>query len=387
MRIVVHKYGGSSLSTLENIKRVAQKVVARKRAGFQVAVVVSAMGDTTDNLLQMARAASSNPAGRELDMLLTTGEQVSMSLLSLAINEAGEQAVSLTGGQAGLLTTEAHNRATITQIHPRRVLAELRQGRIVVVAGFQGLSARGEMTTLGRGGSDTSAVALAAALKAQRCEIYSDVDGVYSSDPRTVPAARRLDEIGYDEMQELARYGARVLNQEAVEFAQRGDLPIQALSTFTEGGGTLVCRRRPMPGRVVGVAGRDDLLQVRYSRPEQRQQIRELFGLDAIVYEQPWQMVASCENVANPAELRRQLSTEIEGCKIAGVGAVALVGKGLLHHRDSLEKARRGLSETGIKPLDVHSGPLSIAHLVEPGEVKATVACLHGTFFPSEVLV
>jgi len=229
--VVVQKYGGSSVADVERLRAVADKVCEAKRAGFDVVVVVSAMGKTTDGLLALARQVAASPPRRELDMLVSTGERVSMALLSMAIQERGHEAISFTGSQCGILTNDRHFDARIIEVRPIRIEDELARGRIVIVAGFQGMSYRREITTLGRGGSDTTAVALAAALGAERCEIYSDVEGVFTADPRVVPDARHLPAIGYEELQEMARSGAKVLNAQAVEFAKRAGIVIHARKT------------------------------------------------------------------------------------------------------------------------------------------------------------
>src|SRR5216117_246973 len=218
MSIVVQKYGGSSVADLARIKQVAARVMGTRTEGHDVVVVVSAMGDTTDELLSLAKQVSANPDRRELDMLLTTGERISMALLSIAIRELGGDAISFTGSQSGIITNDRHVDARIIEVRPVRVQDELARGKIVVIAGYQGVSYRREITTLGRGGSDTTAVALAAAVGADYCEICYDVDGVYTGDPRVVDSPRLLRAISYDEMQELAEHGARVLNPQAVEF-------------------------------------------------------------------------------------------------------------------------------------------------------------------------
>jgi aspartate kinase len=231
MSIIVQKYGGSSVATPEKLRQVAARIVATRKLGHRVVVVVSAMGNTTNELLALARSVSPNPQRRELDMLITTGERISMALLSMAIQDLGHPAVSFTGSQSGIITTDNHTNARIIKITPFRLLQALEQDRIVIVAGFQGVSERREITSLGRGGSDTTAVALAAALGADYAEICSDVDGVYSADPRVVPEARRLDEISYEEMQVLADAGAKVLNAEAVEWARRENIEIRCVAT------------------------------------------------------------------------------------------------------------------------------------------------------------
>ncbi len=220
MAIVVQKYGGSSVADVRRLKTVAERVMRTKALGHDVVVVVSAMGDATDDLLAMAKQVSASPDRRELDMLLSAGERVSMSLLSMAIRELGGDAISFTGSQSGIITNDRHVDARIIEVRPFRVQDELARGKIVVIAGYQGVSYKKEVTTLGRGGSDTTAVAMAAALNAEYCEICSDVDGVYSADPRIVAPARRIGTLSYEETQEMAESGAKVLNAQAVEFAK-----------------------------------------------------------------------------------------------------------------------------------------------------------------------
>jgi aspartate kinase len=231
MSIIVQKYGGSSVADVGKLRYVAERVMQTARRGHQLVVVVSAMGETTDELLAMAKQLSPNPERRELDMLLSAGERISMALLSLAIRELGGDAISFTGSQSGIITNDRHVDARIIEVRPFRVQDELARGRIVVVAGYQGVSYKREITTLGRGGSDTTAVAMAAALDAEYCEICSDVDGVYSADPRVVPAARRIDTLSYEETQEMAEAGAKVLNAQAVEFAKEKGIAIYARAT------------------------------------------------------------------------------------------------------------------------------------------------------------
>ncbi|MEV6244571.1 aspartate kinase [Lentzea sp. NPDC051838] len=241
MALVVQKYGGSSVESAERIKRVAERIVATKKAGNDVVVVVSAMGDTTDELLDLARQVSPVPPARELDMLLTSGERISMSLLAMAIHSLGAEARSYTGSQAGVITTAVHGKARIIDVTPSRIQDATSEGAIAIVAGFQGVSqGSNEITTLGRGGSDTTAVALAAATKADVCEIYTDVDGVYTADPRIVPNARKLDRISYEEMLEMAACGAKVLMLRCVEYARRYNVPVHVRSSFSNKTGTIV---------------------------------------------------------------------------------------------------------------------------------------------------
>ena len=229
--IVVQKYGGSSVATPERLRQVAERVAQTQKSGVRVVVVVSAMGKTTDELIALAKSVSENPSRRELDMLLSCGERISMALLAMALSELGVPAISFTGSQSGILTNDRHSGARIIEVRPVRIQDELERGYVVIVAGFQGMSYKREITTLGRGGSDTTAVALAAALGASHCEIYSDVDGVYSADPRVVPQAQHIPSLGYAEMQELAAHGAKVLNAQAVEWAQRAGIVIHARKT------------------------------------------------------------------------------------------------------------------------------------------------------------
>ena len=251
MGLIVQKYGGSSVADAEGLKRVANRIVATKRAGHQVVVVVSAMGDTTDELIDLANQVSPLPNGRELDMLLTAGERISMALLAMAIGNLGNEARSFTGSQAGVITTSAHGRARIIDVTPGRITEALNEGAIAIVAGFQGISQdTKDVTTLGRGGSDTTAVALAAALDADVCEIYTDVDGIFSADPRVVPSARKLKTVTYDEMLELAASGAKVLHLRCVEYARRYDLPIHVRSSFSNNEGTWVVKDHPEGGEM-----------------------------------------------------------------------------------------------------------------------------------------
>ncbi len=249
MALIVQKFGGSSVADAESMKRVAARIVATKKAGNEVVVVVSAMGDTTDELIDLAKQITPIPTGRELDMLLTAGERISMSLLAMAITNLGHEARSFTGSQAGVITDSSHGRARIIDVTPGRIQEALKEGAIAIVAGFQGISQdTKDVTTLGRGGSDTTAVALAAALNADVCEIYTDVDGVFSADPRVVPAARKLKSVTYDEMLELAASGAKVLHLRCVEYARRYELPIHVRSSFSTHEGTWVVKDHPEGG-------------------------------------------------------------------------------------------------------------------------------------------
>jgi len=251
MICIVQKYGGSSVADVDKLRKIARLIAKVKSQRIDVAVVVSAMGKTTDNLLSMARDFSPKSPRREMDMLLSTGERITMSLLCMALHELGIDAVSLTGSQAGIITNDRHNDAQVIEVRPFRVQDEMAKGKVVIIGGFQGVSYKRDITTLGRGGSDTTAVALAAALDAERCEIYSDVDGVYSADPAVVADARHLPEVAYPEMQEMSTAGAKVLNAQAVQFAKEKNIAIYARSSFQPGRETII--RRLSPGAIIGV--------------------------------------------------------------------------------------------------------------------------------------
>jgi len=242
MALIVQKYGGSSLSTPERIKEVAKRISKTKSQNNKVVVVVSAMGDTTDKLLDLMHKVSLNPPKREMDLLLSTGEVISTALLTATLHSLGEEAISFTASQGGIITDESHTKARIQKINPKNIMEEIKKDKVVVVAGFQGITSKNTVTTLGRGGSDTTAVALAAALKADICEIYSDVEGVFTADPRIVHNARKLHRISYDEMLELASLGAKVLNLRAVEMAKKYQVPLHVRSSFSENQGTLITR-------------------------------------------------------------------------------------------------------------------------------------------------
>jgi aspartate kinase len=255
-KLVVQKFGGSSVATVDRIKKIAQKVVKTYNNGFNVVVVVSALGDTTDNLISLAHQIDPSPSEREMDMLISTGEQVSVSLLAMAIHKLGKEAVSLTGSQVGIVTDSVHTKARIIDIKTKRIKEELKKKRIVIVAGFQGISADANITTLGRGGSDLTAVALAKALKADVCEIYTDVLGVYTADPRIVSNARKIEVISYDEMLELASLGAQIMQSRSIEVAKKFNIPLHVRSSFSDSEGTRIIKEvKMMEGVLVsGVA-------------------------------------------------------------------------------------------------------------------------------------
>lgn len=280
MALIVQKYGGTSVNGPERVKNVARRVVNTRRAGNDVVVIVSAPGDMTDDLIAMAHEITPNPPAREMDMLLATGEQTSIALLAMAIHALGEPVISLTGPQAGILTDNVHSKARIMEVGCDRLRRELEQGRIVIVAGFQGKTCEDEITTLGRGGSDTTAVAIAAALRADVCQIYTDVDGVYTADPRVVPEARKLGVISYDEMLELASLGAQVLQPRSVEFGKLNNVVLEVRSSFNDHEGTLVKEVTEMERKMVvsGIAGDHNVARIAlYDVPDRPGIARSLF--------------------------------------------------------------------------------------------------------------
>ncbi|HTZ11182.1 MAG TPA: aspartate kinase, partial [Candidatus Margulisiibacteriota bacterium] len=240
--LVVQKFGGSSVANVERIQSVAARVVSYKKKGFDLVVVVSALGDTTDELIELASKINTEPSEREMDMLLSTGEQISVALLAMAIHKLGFEAISFTGSQVGIITDSSHTRARIIKINADKIKEELKKGRIVIVAGFQGVTLNQDITTLGRGGSDLTAVALAKELAADECEIYTDVEGIFTTDPRIEPRAKKIKEITYDEMLEMASLGAQVMQARSIEVAKKFDVPIHVRSSFSEKKGTMIIK-------------------------------------------------------------------------------------------------------------------------------------------------
>ncbi|MFA7294979.1 MAG: aspartate kinase, partial [Candidatus Omnitrophota bacterium] len=249
--LVVQKYGGSSVANVERIQKVAERVVSYQKKGYQLVVVVSALGDTTDELVELADKINSDPSEREMDMLLSTGEQISVALLAMAIHKLGAQAISFTGAQVGIITDTSHTRARIIKINADKIKEELKKGKIVIVAGFQGVTLNQDITTLGRGGSDLTAVALAKELAAGSCEIYTDVEGIYTTDPRIEPKARKIKEITYDEMLEMASLGAQVMQARSIEVAKKFNVPLHVRSSFSTKTGTMIIKEVKMMEEVV----------------------------------------------------------------------------------------------------------------------------------------
>ena len=408
MAIVVQKYGGSSVADADGIKRVAQRIVVTRKAGHSVVVVVSAMGDSTDELHDLARQVSPLPPARELDMLLTSGERISMALLAMAIANLGLSARSFTGSQAGVITDDVHGKARIIDVTPGRISGALADGAIPIVAGFQGVSATGkDITTLGRGGSDTTAVALAAALKADVCEIYTDVDGIFTADPRIVPTARRIPAIKYEEMLEMAASGAKILQLRCVEYARRYDVPIHVRSSFSNRPGTWVSdesREAEGPGMeqaiISGVAhDRSEAKVTVMGVPDVVGQAAKIFqaiatagiNIDMIV-----QNISAAttgltdisftltrdDGEAALAALRAvQEELKYEDLLYDDrIGKVSLVGAGMRSHPGVTATFFGALAEAGVNIEMISTSEIRISVVVDENEVDAAVTATHRAF-------
>ncbi len=390
-KILVQKFGGSSVADLDKIRAVAERIVANRKDGYDLVVVVSAMGDTTDELLDMAKSLSANPSRRELDMLLSVGERITMALLSMAIHQHGFEAISLTGSQCGIITTHSHSNARIMDVRPFRVQDELAQGNIVIVAGYQGTSYRREVTTLGRGGSDTTAVALAAALNAEACEIYSDVDGVYSADPRVVLTAEQLVSLTHDEMMEMARSGAKVLNEEAVAFAKRSKIALFARSTHKSDSKGTVIRpdgfdeavaraERGIPTVAVSHIAKGVFVSASESADAV---MNVLEDLDCVVCE--WTPGSRCdaflslENIHDDA-----LEENVVSCgpdvEFETRGLVSAVGDGIGGRPGWIRIAHRALTDCGVTPLGIYSSRARVSMVVDSADVEKAANAVHAAY-------
>ncbi|HET6347050.1 MAG TPA: aspartate kinase [Myxococcota bacterium] len=374
---VVQKFGGSSVADVPRLRAIAQAVMARSRAGDRVVVVVSAMGKTTDQLISQARSISPDPPRRELDMLVTAGERISMALLSMAIHEEGGQAISFTGSQSGIITDDQHQGASILEVRPERIEHALGTGKIVIVAGYQGVSRQREITTLGRGGSDTTAVALAAALAADACEIYSDVDGVYSADPNVCPQARLLNELPFEAMQAMAGAGAKVLNADAVEFARRAGITIVARKTGDASGRqTLVHAGAPRPSGVVAVVGASAVSRVALAETPGEPFWEQLARLGArLLAAGEASLLVDRTGIPGRDEAPLAALARTYGMCCVPTGLVTLVGTGLLQR--ALRPAQVALDAAGIAHAGWvgHDGVASV--LVPHAAVDEAVCRLH----------
>jgi aspartate kinase len=397
---IVQKYGGSSVASPAKLRRVARRVRESLAGGVAMVVVVSAMGDTTDELIALAHRVTHDPPLREMDQLLSTGETITAPLLAMALDAAGIPAVSLTGVQAGIRTSRTHRTARIVDIVPQRVLDELEAGRVVVVAGFQGVTDDMEVTTLGRGGSDTSAVALAVAIGASTCEIFTDVAGVHTADPRVVPQARVIPEIAYDEMLEFAAVGASVMHPRAVEIGEAYSVDIRVRSTFSDEPGTVICRHPSMEERqkVRGIAHETDVAKVTLlrvpDRPGIAASIFEPFGDNAINVDIVLQNVAhdgttDVSFTIAESDLRRArkmlagVAGEV-GAKgymaTADIAKVSVVGTGLRSTPGIFAKVFRTLAEAGINIQMISTGEIHVTCIIDRSQVREAVRALHAAF-------
>jgi aspartate kinase len=398
--VIVQKYGGTSVADAGRIRAVADRVVTAKRAGHDVVVVVSAMGDTTDRLSGMAHELAPMPNPRELDLLLTAGERIAMSLLAVAINAAGEPAASYTGSQAGIITDTAHGKAKIIDIRPGRIMDALSRGNIVIVAGFQGVSTAYDVTTLGRGGSDTTAVALAASLSAEFCEIYTDVPGVFTADPRIVPEARKLHAVSYEEMLELAASGANVLQLRSVEYARTHGVKVHVRSSFTDEAGTWITEEdvRMEHAIISGVAADDSEAKVTVTDVPDRPGVaatifravaEEGAGLDMIVQNvgrdgrNDVSFLVPKADVPRISALMHRVVEEVEGGGHTlddGIAKVSLVGAGIKSHPAVVADMFAALGEEGINIEMISTSSIRVSCVIRAADADRAVRAIHSKF-------
>jgi aspartate kinase len=400
MALIVQKYGGSSVADAERIKNVARRVAKAKDEGNQVVVVVSAMGDTTDDLIKLAYQISEQPSDREFDILLSTGEIVSSTLLAMALGNLGYEAVSLSGAQAGIRTDSSYSRARILRIDTKRVVSELTKGNIVIVAGFQGMTGKRDITTLGRGGSDTTAVALAASLGAEICQIYTDVEGVYTADPRLVPQARKLKEISYEEMLELATYGAKVMHNRAVELGELYNVPILVASSFSETPGTVISKEASMEVRnkvsgivhdtnvakitVVGVPDHPGIAAAIFE-PLARANI----SIDTIVQNASINNITDLTFTVDRSDLIKAMSIVEPVVKSVGgkqcvtdstLAKISIVGTGMQNTPGYAARMFRTLHKQGINIQLITTSEIRITCIISEARVRDAVQALHQAF-------
>ncbi len=400
MGILVQKYGGSSLANAERIRAVARRIIASRDGGRPIVVVVSAMGDTTDDLINLAYQLADEPDNRELDLLLSTGEMISCTLMAMALRHHGFDAISLTGAQAGIRTDTSHSRARIVAVDPSRVHRELAAGRVVVVAGFQGMTEEFDVTTLGRGGSDTTAVAMAAILKADLCEIYTDVDGVFTADPRVVPTARKIDEISYEEMLELAQQGAKVMHPRAVELGSVFGVPILVRSSFNNGEGTLIHGGADMEvhNKVRGVAHENDVAKITVLGVPDRPGIAAAIfqplansniSVDVIVQNASVHGITDLSFTVSRSDLNQALrivqpvAQSMQATDVVSsteLSKVSIVGTGMQHHPGYASRMFSALSDHGINIEMITTSEIRITCLVDTAQAVGAVQALHEAF-------
>lgn len=399
--IIVQKFGGSSVANPERIKKVAERVVGYKKRGYDVVVVVSALGDTTDELIELASKVTDDPSEREMDMLISTGEQISCALLAMAVQKLNVPSISFTGAQVGIITDTTHTKARILDISASdRIKEQLKAGKVVVVAGFQGVSIKKEITTLGRGGSDLTAVALARALGAKMCEIYTDVDGVYTADPRIVKDARKLPKISYDEMLELASLGAKVMQPRSVEYGKRYDIPIHVRSSFSDKEGTVICKEAKSMEKidVSGVALQKDEAKVTIcdvpDKPGVAAVIFKEMGSNNIVVDMIVQNVGRTgttdvsftvltEELAKTLKVAKRVAREIgagEVIKDEGIAKISIVGIGMRSHAGIAARMFKALASNKINIEMISTSEIKISCVISKKHAETALKTLHDEF-------
>lgn len=402
MAVIVQKYGGSSVADVEKLIKISEMIAVAKKNEDEVVVVVSAMGKTTNSLIEMAKKLSTNPPRREMDMLLSTGERTTMALLCIALSELGVEAISLTGSQAGIITNDRHNDARVIEVRPVRVQDELAKGKVVVIGGFQGVSYKRDITTLGRGGSDTSAVALAAALNAERCEIYSDVDGVYTTDPNVVKDARHLSEISYQQLQEMSEAGAKVLNAQAVQFAKEAKISLYARSTFNPGKETIVSNilEKDISG-VLAVVYEKEVIRVFVNNQEKIKRALQFceenqipikeFQLTSLGKDSKYKssFITSASNVHDWEKLRESLENQFGDDIYINdhFATLSVIGEGFSNNNLVLINTLNVIKENGIEVYGVGTTSFRISILVERDLLEDAVKICHNYWIEEKQLV
>ncbi len=407
MSLIVQKFGGTSVGDAERIKRVARRVVSVREQGNDVVVVVSAMGDTTDDLISLARSLTREPPGREMDMLLTAGERISMALLAMAIHANGHEAVSFTGSQAGIITTTEHGRAKIIDVRATRIREALDAGKVVIVAGFQGVSETADVTTLGRGGSDTTAVAIAAALKADACEIFTDVDGVFTADPRIVPDARLLHAVSYEEMLEMAATGARVLQLRSVEYARNHGVLLRVRSSFSEVEGTWIGEEDERMEQAIISGVTHDSTEAKVTiqdvpdKPGIAAKLFEVLAAEGVNVDMIVQNVSHKGRTDISFTVSRddgerakghvnRLLSELGGKEVEyddGIGKVSLVGAGMKSHPGVAASMFSALAEAGVNIEMISTSSIRVSCVVREADVVKAVRAIHDRFKLSDEVI